>query len=689
MLIFLSGVAFISSVSCTGRFDQKGEAAFIENLYKGGFSKALNPGKKLLKKLNNTDLGALYYTGLYLKKEHPSSAMVYFQYAAENSPPPYNLLAEKELYSLYSNEEKCAALKKILSSKTESKEAKDKAAENLRRLSFLRGNFEGSGIDLPSYLASVKIDIELQAAFQKLNEAEQKPYPEDFYTVTEARILISKSQFAKAWLILKPLLEEAEKHPYLANRLILSDLGKAAVSGSNGYKEDIRLFEQTLTGLEKKKDESAGLQKYMYAFYTARLYQKAGGKNNITAAIELFKKAASYAPSDQDYDAAIWRSLDLLKHRAFALFFEELCAAVPRWKNAFTYEDLVSYAAKHLIETRNTKDLNRLYEALLKTPLAEAEARHAYLLARFESLSAANAKTEKLYTDAVETKHNFLYYRILSAYKLKKPLGYSLYRKKTVRKPNTEINAIEAMQVLNGLLKYKLYGEVYGAMLRLYPDIKLEKAAALSAALAEREEYADSMRIITYAVNSEGEAGEEHLKLMYPRPWNSSVRKYAAEYGVPEYVMYALIRSESYFRPAVISRAGAVGLAQLMKPTAAEIARRLKLNGYSLNDPDTNIRFGAYYICDMIKRNGGKILPALFSYNAGPNAVKRWVKQKGKTPDDLFLETLPYAETRGYGRNLLSASVIYGMLYYGKKYTDIVEEFFPNFKEEGLTSPAK
>ena len=189
------------------------------------------------------------------------------------------------------------------------------------------------------------------------------------------------------------------------------------------------------------------------------------------------------------------------------------------------------------------------------------------------------------------------------------------------------------------------------------------------------------MKVISFAVNSEGsQFNEDHLKLMYPRPWPESVKKYSAEYNLPEYLLYALLRSESYFKPEVVSHAGAIGLAQLMKPTAADIARRLKLETYDLNNPDTNIRFGAFYLSDMIRRNGGKIMHAVFSYNAGPNAVKRWVRKSGGLPMDLFLESLAYSETRGYGRNVLAAALIYGYLYYGKDYSKIIKELFPDIK---------
>ncbi len=676
---------FAATASCSGKYDEKEEALFIENLYKGDFSKAVNPDNKILKKMHNTNSAMIYFTGMYLKKEAPLSAEKYFQYAKKNSPEPYNLLAEKELYAFFDTDQKISELKKELAAENQSIENKKHILEKLNRLLFLTGTFEQMDIKVPEYLASIKLDEEIVKSLQKILLENEKPFSQDFYAVMEIRLLVFKTKFKDAWIKAKTFLQYIGKNPYLSNRIILSDIFRSALYGSANYGEDLKLFEDLLSSLEKKNDNSVKSEKYMTAFYTARLCQKAGGKDNIKKADEYFKKAVLYSTSPNDYDNALWYRLEILKNRSFKLFFEELCNTASFWKNAYVYENFVSYLIVHFTGTKNLKDFKRLYNVLVKTNLVELTARAAYILARMEH-EKENANSKKLYNEALELKHNVFYYRIMTGYRAGVPLNLEdLYGKKKLRNAGLQLTSVQAVEVLNGFLKYKLYGEVYGKILELYPDIDTETASVYSSALAEKELYADSMKVITYAISSKGsEITPECLKLMYPRPWLSSVQKYCVQYNLPEYLLFALLRSESYFKPAVISRAGAVGLAQLMKPTAAGIAKQLKISDYNLNNPDTNIMFGAYYISDMIKRNGGKIMPALCSYNAGPNAVKRWKKQFGNMSIDLFLESLPYAETRGYGRNLLTASVIYGMLYYGKTADQVVEEIF---SEQLTTSP--
>ena len=133
--------------------------------------------------------------------------------------------------------------------------------------------------------------------------------------------------------------------------------------------------------------------------------------------------------------------------------------------------------------------------------------------------------------------------------------------------------------------------------------------------------------------------------------------------------MYALIRSESFFNADVMSSAGAIGLTQLMEFTGSDIARRFKMQDYSLTDPETNINFGTYYLSSLISRCDNSSLLGFFSYNAGITRVRRWLQssliefgKKSNMPLDLFLETIPFAETREYGRKLVSATIAYDWL---------------------------
>ena len=148
-----------------------------------------------------------------------------------------------------------------------------------------------------------------------------------------------------------------------------------------------------------------------------------------------------------------------------------------------------------------------------------------------------------------------------------------------------------------------------------------------------------------------------------------------------EEIMYALIRTESFFDANIKSSAGAIGLTQLMIPTATDIARKLRIPEYSLENPEQNIQFGTYYISELIHRLDGNVLPAFFSYNAGITRVRRWLKTSKiefnntqSLPIDLFLETVPYEETRGYGRKLIAAASLYGWLYYNKSVYEVVSD---------------
>ena len=685
----------LCSVSCAGSYDKTEEARLIEDLYSENFYRFLKPQPLELKKLYNTDPSSLYYIGFALhnakvrasdKKIYDESARAYFEYAIKNAPMPYKKLADDALYSLLSNEEKLTRLEKKLALpeaiQLDNKLDNQTIREEIQRLLFLSGNFKKMEQSLSDYLNTQKFDAELIEGLKNIekNKNELKGCGDDFFNILKARKLNFESRFKDAWIIFKSLIEAGD-NPCFEHRMVLSDAGRAALSGSTDYASDVLLFENRLDFYEKKSANHSdyAVQKYMYAFYAARLRLKMGGKENTEKALLLFKKAKAYPPQPYDYDIALWYILDIEKNRSFKLFLEELCSSAPSWKNPSVYEELTAHACVKLVFSQDWKSLEKLQKAVQKTNLPTAQARLAYILARSNSLPEGSSR--KLYREAYEKDHNSFYYKAMSAYQLVVPISSSVYTKNYKRKSNTEFSAEDSIKILEGFVKYKLYTQLYNRITVLYPQISAKEAVFFSQVLSENGYYADSMKVISFAVNSEGsQFNEDHLKLMYPRPWLESVKRYAAEYNLPEYLLYALLRSESYFKPEVVSHAGAIGLAQLMKPTAADIARRLKLETYDLSNPDTNIRFGAFYLSDMIHCNGGKIMHAVFSYNAGPNAVKRWVRKSGGLPMDLFLESLAYSETRGYGRNVLAAALIYGYLYYGKDYSKIIKELFPDIK---------
>ena len=155
-------------------------------------------------------------------------------------------------------------------------------------------------------------------------------------------------------------------------------------------------------------------------------------------------------------------------------------------------------------------------------------------------------------------------------------------------------------------------------------------------------------------------------ELAWPRAYKESVSGAAQEFGFDPALVYAIMREESAYRPGVSSPAGALGLMQMIPPTAERVAGELGIVGFEparLYDPATNIRFGTYYLRSLVARFSGSRPLAIASYNAGPEAVNRWIDRDGELPPDVFVDGVPYGETRRYLRRVLRSYHMYRLLY--------------------------
>ncbi|MBI4279045.1 MAG: lytic transglycosylase domain-containing protein, partial [Armatimonadetes bacterium] len=151
--------------------------------------------------------------------------------------------------------------------------------------------------------------------------------------------------------------------------------------------------------------------------------------------------------------------------------------------------------------------------------------------------------------------------------------------------------------------------------------------------------------------------------LSYPRAYWDMISDTARRFGVDPRLVLALIREESRFDAQAVSPAGAVGLMQLMPFTARRMAAQLGLPpGWSSTDPRANVLMGTAYLAGVIRDWNGDVALALANYNAGPDAVRRWVGG-GIGDRDLFLETIPYLETRFYVQKVLESYGIYRALW--------------------------
>ncbi|MGS3174930.1 transglycosylase SLT domain-containing protein [Aeromonas sanarellii] len=152
------------------------------------------------------------------------------------------------------------------------------------------------------------------------------------------------------------------------------------------------------------------------------------------------------------------------------------------------------------------------------------------------------------------------------------------------------------------------------------------------------------------------------LDLRFPLPLKRTFSQMAQERTMNTSLLYAISRQESALYPLAQSPVGARGLMQLMPATARETAGKLGVpyrNEQQLFDPAMNIRLGSAYLKRLLDVYDGNRILAAAAYNAGPGRVKRWREQSENKPMDVWVESIPYRETRNYVQNVLSFDLIY------------------------------
>jgi soluble lytic murein transglycosylase len=156
--------------------------------------------------------------------------------------------------------------------------------------------------------------------------------------------------------------------------------------------------------------------------------------------------------------------------------------------------------------------------------------------------------------------------------------------------------------------------------------------------------------------------------LLYPRPYEADVASAARRARLPPQWIYGVLRQESLYDPKARSSADALGLLQLLPETARAVARRGGLPAPSradLFDPPTNLILGAGYLREQHDNFGGRFVLVLGAYNAGPGAVRRWLPQEA-IETDVWIENVPFNETRNYIQRIVWHSTVFGWKASGK-----------------------
>ncbi len=295
----------------------------------------------------------------------------------------------------------------------------------------------------------------------------------------------------------------------------------------------------------------------------------------------------------------------------------------------------------------------QISQALTKLlPAEKNEDKWQYWLARSE---AANGRINEAKTIFTELAKKASFYGFLAADELKQP--YQIIDKPIVPDDN-ELDQLQQHHDIQIFTEFVALNRPDEALSQWWYIVKhLEpRQVMLAAKLAQFWQF-NKLAIITMAKASYW----DDLELRFPLLYTDLIMDSAEKQGLDPAIILGLIRQESIFDQYAGSNVGARGLMQIMPATGKHIAQKLKepwRSAASLYEPETNIRYGSYYYKKLLDKFNGQVALATAGYNAGPQRVKTWLPEKSM-PMDIWIETIPFNETRQYVTVVLSNILFY------------------------------
>jgi soluble lytic murein transglycosylase len=526
--------------------------------------------------------------------------------------------------------------------------------------------------------------------------------------VAAGRAAIARRDYGEALRRFSGMLDDGAE-TFLSDKELLGDLGKAfqfgvtpgkaaAARGAELFLEwerGIREGERLWAMPESDKNE----RRYLLLYYAGRMRRQLA---EYDEALALFASALVFAPDGEQADACIWYILDtsLTKNDNKP---EESIALIkkyaPFWNDPAYFSDIFEKFTYLLCLERRWDEIAELFPYIRSHGGPELRAKYAFILGNAIELgfltrgaAAAALKTAQPGMEGTEAALAADFYRIAydsdviagldprsfyytsaAAKKLGKEPRLNIpedggtkqsARQKAERKPENEF--------FNGFFLFGAARFAYPYIMEQAADMPVQELRTLAELLASAERWDESIRLArTYMQRPDYSVDRADIGICYPLAYSRLVEKFSRETGMDEALLYGLIRTESLFIPGIVSRAGAAGLTQLMPDTAREMARRLAASGgpdyltgdgLDLSKPDLNINLGALYF-QRLEGQMGSTLLALLAYNGGINRIRRWRNARAVLNDELFLESVDYAETRDYGRQVLTAAAIYRYLW--------------------------
>jgi len=515
-----------------------------------------------------------------------------------------------------------------------------------------------------------------------------------------AKDLLYRGQSWEALVLLEAALAELALEK-LDTALLIAELGAAYFSAS-AHEQGAAY----LRDLSARLPPAGRLEALEMA---GRLYRKVGAYN---AALALFDEVIQKSDSSEQRDRVIWFSLDIARTRSLgsrpkrAEFLDGITRLAALWHDPDYFSDILETEISRIVAQRAWSELLVLYRALRGRGPRETLARAGYLLGRASSLdlpaagsagdlSAEGMGPRSLFLEARDNGGQGYYGALASAVLQEMGIparwpGVEGQQGEKIREPapgQSGRKITDREKLIRGYFEYGLYEFGYRIIQAEWRDLPAEFIFEAAGVLHRQKEVLTSIRLMNlYLLRKQADPSRAELEMLYPRAFGEAIGELAAAEDLSAALFFALVREESHFDPRIVSRSGAVGLTQLMPQTAEDMARRLRLPDYDLQDPEQNLRLGAGHFSRLLARLQ-EVPKALMAYNAGLSRLRSWERGFSGLPTDLLVEALPYPETRNYIRKILVSAVYYGKLYYDQSLEETVFHFFPGLEETMEESP--
>ncbi|MDR0314113.1 MAG: lytic transglycosylase domain-containing protein [Treponema sp.] len=498
--------------------------------------------------------------------------------------------------------------------------------------------------------------------------------------VFSGRAATARSQFTQSLAFFNNALA-GDIQPFLQYPELFRDLGRTIqFAAANARKEGIELLSSWEEQIHTCAIAAHPDLEYLLHYFLGRIYRQDGQRGRSTAA---FQEALEIAPDLLQADACIWymltNTLDERAGAAAALFK----TYIPRMFSLPYFDDVLERLSRFLTSQKDWRTMEEIFTLLLaKNANADSVAQYAWILGRAaEENYFYPANREDFFQIAFERGNTSLYYRAMSAWKL----GIALVPEISQSSGSGRNSSVSAeMEFLLGFFNFNAADLALPYIQKYENSLTIPELRTLGTALANSDIINESLNFVSrYMARDEFIMTREDLLLFFPQPFKDLIERYAKEASLAPELLFGLIRTESYFKADAVSRVGAVGLGQLMPDTAMDMANRIarrtgidyRPGGIDLIDPEVNVHISSYYLNYLIDYTGSP-MTALIAYNGGMGRVRSWRAAEPRLPEDLFLETIEFVETREYGRRVLAAAAIYGYLYYDMSMEEVIADIY-------------